>query len=227
MKKIGFSTGCFFEYLSTIESLNILKKEGLEVVEVVAYREIKEDWINDIFGEGLPDFEYVSLHAPNVSISNGREMYSLFKKIERINKLRKLDLVVFHPDKIWDFDIFKNVSFKVGFENLDIRGNGFKTTSELLNLVNQTKFRYILDVSHAYSNDPSLETFCIPEHMKKYVGEIHLSGYLNWHDPLFKTKQEEIIEFIKNFDIPIIVESILNPNEMVKEKNYVESVLFK
>ena len=52
------------------------------------------------------------------------------------------------------------------------------------------------------------------------IVQIHLSGYQGFHDPLFKTKQSEIIRAIEDLSVPIIIESILDPKELSAEIEY-------
>ena len=226
MPKIGFSTGCLFKFLDTKESIKRFKEEGIEAIEIVAYGGITDEWVDKVFDTKLSGFEYVSLHAPNVDYGNDQKTFDLLEKIGEIDKLRKLDLVVFHPDRIIDLSLFEGLDFKVGFENMDSRKELFKTAEELHDLVDQKNFKVVLDLNHAYTNDSSLKTlFNFSRLLKANIVEIHLSGYLTWHDPLFKTRQESIIESVKGFKVPIIIESILRPEDIITERNYILKVL--
>src|SRR3990172_6979965 len=109
MLKIGFSTGCLYKFLDTKECLRKYKKIGVSTVEIIAYENISDAWVDEVFDKDLSGFEYVSLHAPIIDYSNDQKTVHRLKKIGEINKLRKLDLVVFHPDRISDFSLFEHL----------------------------------------------------------------------------------------------------------------------
>ncbi|MEK9130070.1 MAG: hypothetical protein AAB526_01575, partial [Patescibacteria group bacterium] len=60
---------------------------------------------------------------------------------------------------------------------------------------------------------------------KDIIKEIHLSGYEIFHDPLYRTKQAEIIKYCKKLDVPIIIESTFEKSDdaevVAKEYNYI------
>ena len=60
---------------------------------------------------------------------------------------------------------------------------------------------------------------------KDRIAQIHLSGYTGYHDPIFQTKQEEIIKAIQDFEVPIIIESVLAPEDLEKERQYILKVI--
>lgn len=228
--KLGFSTGTFYRHCDTAEALQVFKNNNISVVELGFLKPetiMDDSLLEQITPELLKNFEYVSLHAPKFVYKDNEQTKSIFERIERINSIRKLDAVVFHPDLVEDFDIFNQVGFQVAFENMDNRKKIFKTPRELENLVSKNeKFNAVLDLNHVYVND---NTMSLAEEFHKTIEdklvEYHISGYKELHDPLYLTKQLEIINAIQRKDIPIIVESVLSLNEISLEKEYVSNYL--
>jgi len=223
--KVGFSTGAFHKKFSTKESLSFLKGLDIKVVELgfVKVERMYSGWADEVTKEDLGSFDYISLHAPVIQYGKNSETEFVFSKLNKINDLRKLDLVVFHPDTVEDFSVFNNLNFPVGFENMDNRKVNYKTVEEMQKLLEMNpSYGMVLDVNHIYTNDKSM--VLAREFFKKCgsrIKEIHLSGYETLHDPLFKTKQKEIIDSIEDFDIPIINEADINPEYAEKERDYV------
>lgn len=221
----GFSTGALYKFYTPRESLSVLRDAGIYSVELCFnLARIRRGLLDEIIGADLEDFEYVSVHAPAVDYVGNKEAEEILKKIERLNKERTLDLVVFHPDQISDFSIFDGVSFRVAFENMDYRKKSFKRPEEFTELLFNNASRYlVLDVNHIYTNDSSMDL--ASEYYDAFgdrIKEVHLSGFQEVHDPLFQTEQIMIIKAIKDFNIPIIVEStLMSPKMLPLERDYI------
>ena len=229
--KVGFSTGAFHKEFSTKESLSFLKGLDVKVVELgfVKMERITQGWVDELSKEDLEGFDYISIHAPVIQYGKNSETELVFSKLKKINELRKLDLMVFHPDTVEDFSVFDNLNFSIGFENMDNRKLSYKTIEEMKTLLETNpSYGMVLDVNHIYTND---KTMVIAKEFFKNCGsrikEIHLSGYETLHDPLFKTRQSEIIESIEDFSIPIINEADTKPEDVEKERDYVTTEIKK
>ena len=111
----------------------------------------------------------------------------------------------------------------VGIENMDNRKNSFQGWIEIKKVLDEyPDFKLVLDVNHLYGNDSSLENAKdFYRELGDKISEIHLSGYLGYHEPISETKQLEILKGIQNLNVPIIVESVLSPNNILEEKNYI------
>ena len=111
--KLGFSTGVLHKTHRTKEALKIMRGLGYDTVELgfVKLNRIEEGWLEEVSDEDLRGFKYVSFHAPKFNYGKNEGTKDIFGKIDKINFIRKLDTVVFHPDPIEDFDIFKGVKF--------------------------------------------------------------------------------------------------------------------
>lgn len=231
---IGFSTGCFYKTsLSLAERIRAIKDAGSRAIELnfLDPSELGPMEVEEIRWKDFASFSYISCHAPAKKIKYGRnrETRGVFEKIRRLNDIRPFNWVVIHPDVVDDFRVFRWCGFNVAIENMDNRKKTHKTPEELVQVLEKNpEFGFVLDVNHVFSNNPDMR---MAKEFYRTLGhricEIHLSGYCGGHDPLFETKQTEIIQAIENFETPIIVESALSPKDTQKEIDYVTSVAKK
>ena len=229
MRKIGFSHGVLFKVLdvNTKESLDILAASGASAVEINCHRSGDSSSLNNLLPY-IKKFERISLHVPcNIRYGNNDETISLLKDLEDFYKKSGAELVVVHPDVVDDWSVFDSFDMNFAIENLDDRKKEFKDVADLKEFFKvHPKWAFVLDFGHANSNDKSmiLAEDLIKE-FKSRVVEIHLSGYEVFHDPLYHTKQKEIINYCKEFSVPIIIESVFEVSDGVegvkKEFDYV------
>ncbi|MFA6098802.1 MAG: hypothetical protein WCV50_03440 [Patescibacteria group bacterium] len=224
----GFSTGDLHDYMEPKQAIAEFKKIGCRAVELgfVRKERIEAGELAAITEEDLAGFDYVSLHAPRMDYADNQETFKIFQAISETHKLRPLDVVVIHPDNVIDIDIFDDLPFPVGFENMDKAKNFGKKPEDLSKLLTlNTLFRFILDVNHIWDNDPTMKLAAdFIKEFSERLSEIHISGLdsENVHYPLFKTRQTEIIKAAKGLDVPFICESGLAPQELALEKDYIE-----
>lgn len=223
--KLGFSTGCLYKDLETKEAISVIKSLGCKYIELgfITYEKFFSNQLDRITESDLEEFEYISFHTPKLNYGNNDDTKRFFERINDFNKRAELDLVVFHPDMIEDFSIFENVNFNIGFENMDNRKKSCKSVDDIKSVMLENEsFKFILDVNHCYSNDSSMKLAAeFYKGLGNRISQIHLSGFSGYHDPLFETKQLEIIRSIQNFDVPIIVESVVNLETIARERDYI------
>ncbi|MBI2063110.1 MAG: hypothetical protein HYT61_02610 [Candidatus Yanofskybacteria bacterium] len=228
--RLGFSTGCLYKSgLNLIQCLDLLRSTSCRVVELgfVKFKDFLDGEFKNLTAQDFRDFDYVSFHAPVLNYGFNSETRDVFNWLSILNLIRPLDLIVFHPDTVEDFSIFLTQNFPFAFENMDKRKKSFKLPKsiQLLTLMFRN-FKMVLDVNHAYTNDPSTAlTVEFYEKLGDKVVQIHLSGYTGYHEPLFQNKQAEIIKSIQDTSVPIIVEGVLKPEELVLERNYILETL--
>lgn len=225
--QIGFSTGALYKFCTIKEALNLYKKHNIKTVElgVLKIDSIKKGLLGQITKEDLNYFDYVSFHAPKFEYRNDIGTMEIFEQISKINKLRKLNLVVFHPDSVQDFKIFDNVDFPIAFENMDDRKLCFKKAEEILKIP-QNNFHIVLDLNHIYVNDRSMSlASAFYKLLGDKIAEYHISGNIESHDPIYKTKQVSILKWVKDKSHPAIIESVITPEEILLELNYVKKIL--
>jgi len=109
---------------------------------------------------------------------------------------------------------------------MDSRKSGFRRPEDILGIGSFLNLKVVLDVSHAYDADPGgflARKFL--ESMKEKIVEVHLSGSECGHRPVFETRQTEFVKEAFSAGTPVIVESILSPGNILREKEYILDVL--
>jgi len=227
-RQIGFSTGAFYKFLSTKESLFFLRQMNSKIVELcfVKPETIQKGWLDEITASDLESFEYIAVHAP-VFPYGSKGTDAIFEKITKLNELRKVNVVVFHPDTIENFEIFHNLPFPIAFENMDCRKTSFKKLEEIKSIIRiHDAAKIVLDINHIYTNDPTMRMASyFYDQLGLTIAHIHLSGYDGHHDPMYQTKQNFLIHAIRDFSHPIIIESVISPEEAKPEIDYITKVL--
>ena len=178
----------------------------------------------------LHHFSYVSVHAPAAPFGDNAETADVFAAIRAIAERCTVRHVVVHPDTVEDFSVFeRDLGFRVAFENMDVNKRAFTTPQEMRTLLDRfPNAGMVLDVNHVYTHDP---TMALAREFYELCGEriiaVHVSGYETLHDPLFKTKQVEIIEAIQDRSVPLIIESQVGRDEVAQEVAFVTDTVCK
>jgi len=225
--QLGFSTGTLHKTkLRLREQIAVIRSVGCRAVEIgcVKMESFLSKDLDELEEIDFTGFEYVSFHAPKFNYGDPGTKYIL-NRIKRLQgKIgRPFDLVVVHPDSIRNTQIFINSELKIGLENMDSRKSSYRTVVELefiLEVCPGTSF--VFDVNHAFSNDPTMrlaKDFITV--LGSHISQVHLSGYAGSHEPLFETKQVELIKTIQNLNVPVIVESVLTLQNISKEYDYI------
>lgn len=177
----------------------------------------------------LEGFEYISLHAPIYDGNDKLAYINALKAIEKMHFAVRFNAIVLHPDLFDDFEFLKDFDLPFAIENMDNRKKSCKSVMSLKEVFNKIDTPMVFDINHAFSNDPSMKLSddLIKAFLPK-IEEIHLSGFDTFHDPLFKTKQQVILDAIPNINIPIIIESVLDSVEEVEtELQYIKNKVKK
>lgn len=237
--KIGYSTGPLRnlkgERLNTEDAMKLIREFGSDVLElgqrVVKVNNDNSSEIEALREDSLEEFSWVSLHAPKYKYGYDEESKNIFEQIKQINEIRKLDLVVVHPDLVKDFSFFEGLDLPIAFENSDHRKPSYKNVEDMIKITEQyPEFSVCIDVNHAWTIDRSMKLAgSFFDNLWNRIEEIHVSGYDSIEDihyPLYKTLQPEIVGAIRNKSIPLIIESAATSvEEMEKEKNYILEIL--
>lgn len=230
---IGFTNGTFYRD----ESIDRWGKETMDVFLEAGCQTLELNCIDlDSLDDGLSmdpkiiaDFEYISMHAPSkITYKDDNETRKILEKMENFCKRFGITTVVLHPDVVEDWEVIKefpNIPFAV--ENMDQNKNFGTTLKELKSVLDGTNFSFVLDINHVLTLDPSLELANkLINSFEDRLVEVHLSGYREnlLHAPLFETKQDELIDLVKDLGAPIIIESVLETFEQVKkEVDYIKN----
>jgi hypothetical protein len=183
-------------------------------------------WFNDdpasVPLDLLRQFEHVSLHAPLLTKS-AEDTELLLASIRRLHTLHPLAYVVIHPNAISDIELLRDPGFPVAFENMDVRNTTFTTPASMRALLDAFPHAgMVLDVNHVWTHDHTMK---LADEFYAMCGDrivgVHVSGYEIVHDPLFRTHQDEIIDAIRDVDLPMIIESQLQKHEIHTELEYI------
>ena len=226
---IGFSTGDLYtkSSLEIKKGLDNLEKIGSTAVEISVWGGMDSPSLDKIIKNDFNGFEYISLHAPGGPYKKDDPTKKFLNKLEEINSEIRLDQIIFHPNEIEDMAVFDNYSLPIAIENMDWRKDFGSTVKDLNEFFKGNSFGFALDLNHVFTIDKTLnEVSDFYEEFKDRIKEIHLSGIKEIHDPLYITKQEEIIKAIPDKNIPIIIESFRSPYlELAKAKKELNYIL--
>lgn len=220
--RLGFSTGTTYKYLTVGEALRTFLQQDIDVAELCYVRHDRLQR-EELPVDMLKGFRYLSLHAPNdITYGDSKESEEVVQNIQKLHSVRPFDLVLFHPYEGMDLDFFKQLPFPVAFENMDHTMPFGRTVDDLKKVFDNTIFYMVLDMNHMYTNDHTMQLGKdLYNNFKDRIAQIHLSGFEKIHEPLFKTKQKQIIDAIPDKLLPLIVESTMKPQEIKKERKYI------
>lgn len=227
---IGFSTGVLFKTHETKHALGVIRALGCKCVELglVEPSRIQSGWLDRVSAEDVAGFDYVSLHAPTIRYGNREESKAVLEKIAGFHAtVRRLDLVVVHPNLIEDFSVLAATGLPIGLENMDWRKDSMKNPEEFRGIfAEHPDWKLVLDLNHVFTNDRTMSL--AREFYRVFGNRIahhHVSGFVSLHDPLFKTHQRQIPGAIEKPDVPVIDESGMAAGELEKELRYLTEVL--
>ena len=223
---LGFSTGCLYKTHERVskETFDVFRKIGCNAIEVTCKdKEAIKKLIKEISPSDLLGFSYVSLHAPNVC---DIETLNLLQEAQ---KIFNFETIVLHPEEVENWDIFRKFNLPFTIENMDWRKEIGKSVESMEDIFSKLDVHMVLDINHCFTVDRSMQLAQnMFEKFHARISELHLSGFENFHEPLFRTKQMEIINAIPGKNIPIIIESGCETVEDVKaEFAFIKSFLEK
>lgn len=227
---LGFSSGCLYKTHDRIgrEIFDIFRSPGCNAIELMFHDLADAPRIAEISKDELAGFEHVSLHAPKFDDLSEKELEETLDLIEATHQRIGLDYVVIHPDTVSNWKVFSKYSFPIAVENMDNRKEAYKDVADMEKLFSQVDVKMILDVNHCFSNDPTMKlAYDFIEAFRDRIVGFHLSGFETFHDPLFKTQQQEIMDAVFDKNLPIIIESGCESVEDVeREYEYIKNKLF-
>lgn len=230
--RIGFSTGFMHKEVSpvSIKALEICRSVSTEAIEINCIGGLDErgSRLLAIRPEELDGFSYISLHSPSkVRYDNDDPTRSLLAEIEYACQIMPIQIVVFHPDLIDCWEIFSEFKIPCAFENMDFRKKFGRTIPDLQQIFSRCDARFVLDLNHCYSVDPTMATaWELIRQFSDRLCEVHLSGFTTYHELLYETLQDEIMDTMPEMDVPIILESgCKSVADVKKEYDYVSNYL--
>lgn len=226
---IGFSSGCLHKTHDRLspDTFELFRSRGCNAIELMISSLSEVDKFKKINATDIVGFEYVSVHAPAYKGEEISEYVRVLKVIEAKHSELFFNAVVIHPAMIDDFSFIKDINLPFFVENMDNQKETGKSVESMRDIFNKFDVPMVLDLNHCFSNDPSMKL--ADDFVKAFrtrINEIHLSGLDTFHDPLFKTKQDFIIDAIPGTDLPIIIESGLESVEEIgAELDYIKNYL--
>ncbi len=217
---IGFKSDFLGEAFSKADkrSLRICRDLGCGAIEI---RFFENDQFN-VDKKDLESFDFVSFHAPN----NIEEPFVL-DRIKEWHKEFGFEAIVVHPDIVLNWSRLNSYKLPIALENMDNNKKSGRTLESMAELMSRGDYKMVLDINHVYSNNGNLK---LAEELwnefKDKISHFHLSGFNQGHVPLFQTGQSDFIEFLKDKDKSIIIESVCkDPAEAKAEFEYIKSYL--
>ncbi len=122
---ISISTGCCFDLkLTQLESINFLEKyssliDGVELLFATP-KELMEFELDTKSKNFLKSKEFVTIHMPfdEVEYKNNKTTEELIEKAENLSKEIKINYILFHPNKVTNFDSLKS-TIPIVIENMN------------------------------------------------------------------------------------------------------------
>lgn len=223
---IGFSTGCLYKTHDRLspETINFFRKAGCNAIEIMFYSVSDAEKFLKLKDSYFEGFEFTSVHAPMYKGGEIDEYIRAMNAIGEVHSRVGFDSVVLHPDMFDDFSFLKRFDLPFAIENMDNRKKSCKDVTDLRQVFNKFNVPMVLDMNHCFSNDSSMKLADdLVKAFRPKIEEIHLSGFDTFHDPLFKTKQEIIMDAMPDTSLPIIIESGLGSVEEISiELEYIK-----
>lgn len=229
---LGFSTGCLYETHDPLssETFGVYRKIGANAIEINCHYMSQAPKLLELKPEDLKGFRWISIHAPNFDRYDTNSMIEFRKTLdifEEFSKKVRVNAIVFHPDQIGEWAIFENYTFPVFIENMDWRKEIGKYVESMQDIFEKADAPMVLDLNHCYTNDPTMHlAHDMIDAFRDRIMEIHVSGFEQYHEPLFKTGQRDILEGVFDQHLPIIIESVCESvGDAKKEFEYVKNYL--
>lgn len=229
---IGFSSGCLYKTHNPLspETIELFRGVGCNAIEIMFHGVEDTNDFAKLTEKDFRGFKFLSIHAP---IYRGTHQLEGYKKalsiIEEKHKEIGFDSVILHPDMFDNFSFLNDYDLPYAVENMDNRKNSCKNVADLKEVFTKFNSSFVLDINHVFTNDPKMElTNDLLSNFGKKLSEIHLSGFDTFHDPLYKTKQDHFVDDIRDFNVPIIIESGIDDiSEAKLELEYIKTLLLK
>jgi hypothetical protein len=233
MPLIGFSNGALYRVYKAREkfsakAFDVYAQAGSELIEV-CINDVPEI---DFAAECVPlvvGYPRKSLHLPtSIRYRDDAATREILEKVSAVYSALGAELAVVHPDLIDDVSVFLPYPLAFAIENMDNRKSCFKSDDDMAAFLDANgQWGMVLDVNHAYSNDPSTDLAArMVDRFSSRIKQIHLSGYAQFHEPLYETQQREIFDECRRLDVPIVIESTFDdPADVRLEMEYVLKTL--
>jgi len=217
---LGFVTGKL-DKVSYLEKIKIFKELNCNALEIGLLDANRFDEVkNSLSKVDYTDFKYLSLHAPALYSNekyyykNDKQTRQILEEISWLHKKFNFPAIVLHPNRVKDWPVIREYDLPWAIENLSDRASFGSTISDLEKVFKEDDYKMVLDLNHCLSVDPTSEfARKMVDIFSDRIVEVHLSGYVGYHDLLCQTKQIELIKIASQLNVPVIIESVCNTVE--------------
>jgi hypothetical protein len=228
MNPIGFSTGALakgdFE-----RGLHVQREVArIDAVELSALRDHElPALVSAIPRLDLRKFEYVSFHAPSTLTVLDEAV-----AFEMLHSLPETWPIVAHPDLLQTPSLWRRLGNRLCLENMDHRKTTGRTVAELRVMFETfPEATFCLDIGHARQIDPTMASAILMlQEFGSRLRELHVSevGPRGEHLPLGATTRVAFarITHLIARDCPLIIESIISPEEIESELDSVTALFY-
>jgi len=236
MASVGFTTGCLYRSnIAFDERIKLYSSFGADTIELgfatpnqLFEFQLTEDSIRD-----LKKYETVSIHAPwkEIRYDSSSNTENIIDKLKFLYDELSISGLVLHPDTIDNFEILEQSGLPFLLENMDRRKSSGTRPEHFEELKSNYNFDFILDVQHAYEQDPTMKLANeLIDVMGDRLKHMHISGFTEsmTHVPtILANNKDAITEVLKlGINVPKILEGVLLENIetlMKAELSYVRS----
>jgi len=227
MQKIGFSNGALYKATDVTkpQAIRDIYSVAPDCIEIYAHNEPGRMDISEEYCFEVKKFARRSVHTlTNIKYKRNGETAAILQKINKMYSDIGAELAVIHGETVDDWSVFDDSPMQLAIENGDNRKDVFKDVDSLRNfLIKHENWKMVLDLNHCFANDPTMKLADdIIKNLGHKIAQIHLSGFAGFHEPLFQTRQLEILRRCRGLDVPIVIESVLSGVEDLKtEYDYI------
>lgn len=229
---IGFTTGRLTDKNSLIEKMELFADLGCQAIEFSLLDYSRFGLIKPHAKHALVgSFTHRSIHAPvksgdePVTYRDNEATHALLRELEWLCEAIQASVVVVHPDRVEDWGVFSKYTLPICLENMDARKKTARTVADMGQFLGDKDYGMVLDVNHCFTNDPTMQ---LAHDLRRSFGprirETHLSGFIkpeetaNRHAPICETRQEPILQAVKNLAAPVILEGVCKTPEQFKKE---------
>lgn len=227
MRPIGFSTGALAKG-DFARGVNVQRTSGrITAVELSALRDHElPELVSAVPSLDLQGFACVSFHAPSKLQTLDEETV-----FELLLRLPQSWPIVTHPEILRTPSLWRRLGARLCLENMDDRKTTGRTPGELRALFEQfPEASFCLDLGHARQIDPTMASAL---RMLRELGgrlrQVHVSevGTRGEHLPLGATTRMSFAQVAHRIpaDCPLIIESVIPPEQMERELDAVSAAL--
>ncbi len=214
---IGFSTGFLWHTYprASKDVIRLCRDIGCNAIGVHCKLE-RFDLLEQLTKDDFDGFEFIAFHLP---CEVNEENKKWLDKVEAVHKKIGFDNITVHPNLKNDWKVFDQYNLPFSIENMDERKEIGKSLESMKEIMSGNNYEVTIDINHCFVNDNTLKLADdLWSEFKDRVSHFHLSGIEERHDPLFLTNQTQLIDFVKDKNKPIIIESVCKNEEDAKRE---------